>query len=226
MDTYRSLIPSFTNERLNKILKSFYDKKLNVASYDEFTETIRDEKKNRDIETIIKETKRELKGLAESLEVSIKQITKEIDSVAYPNLSKDLTLTGEKKYGAIEFQNALEIAQMKPDNIHQILKTAIEHKRFDFVFTTLELLMNQKDLPIHYKQKIETIHKELYKMVGFDEKNKKKEQLNFELLECRDQIKLIEDSPEKFEANVMSSIRVAGAMKKAGQLEGETILLK
>jgi hypothetical protein len=57
MDKYKPSIPSFTNERLNKILKGFYDKKLNVASYGEYNETIRDEKKIGTLHKLLKKQK-------------------------------------------------------------------------------------------------------------------------------------------------------------------------
>lgn len=226
MGEYRSKIPSFGNDRLNTILKKFYDKKLNITSYGEYNDKIRDEKKNRDIKNIVAQTRQELQNLYDKIQAEIKQIATELSNSLYPNISKDISLTGEKLFGAIEFSNALNIVQMQPDNIHQILKTAIEHKRFDFVFPVLSLFSEKKDLPMSYRKKIDPIQDNLYKQFGYTEMNQKKERLEYELLECEDQIKLVERSPEEFEANIISSIKVAQRMKEVGQLEGDTILLK
>ena len=224
MDGYRTSIPSFTNERLNKILKGFYDKKLNLSSYNQYNETIRDEKKNRDIAEIVNETKKDLNGLYDAIKVEIHQIVKEIASIAYPNISKDVGLSGEKTFGAIEFQNALNIYNARPKNIQEILKLAIEHTRFDFVFLTLDLYMNDSELPAAEKHKITTIQDELYNKLGFTEKQKKKKLLERELVEVKDQIELINDSPDNFEAKIMTTIKVNRVMHQAGQIEGETIL--
>lgn len=183
MNNYRSSISSFSNERLNKILRDFYDKKLNVASYDEFNETIRDEHKNRDVQTIINQAKTDLENLSDSLKKEIKSLVDELGALIYPNISKDISLSGEKTFGAFEFGNALELYKAKPKNIHQILKLGLEHKRFDFVFFTLDFYMKDSDLPANEKMKIQTIYDELAAQIGFVDKQKNKNQLESNLLE-------------------------------------------
>ncbi len=226
MSDYKSRIPDWENDRLNTILKKFYDKKLNIASYDEFSGKVRDEKKNRDIETIIKQTKTELNNLSVSLKSETKNIVSELNSLMYPNISKDVNLSGEKTFGETEFRNAIEIYKIKPKNIDEILKLAIEQKRFDFVFFTFDFYLKDTDLPIREKMKIQFIYDELGKQLGFTEKQEKKNQLERYLVEVEDQLELIDESPERFEANVMTSIKVAQRMFEAGQLGAETMLLK
>jgi hypothetical protein len=162
--------------------------------------------------------------LYDALKVEIHQSVKEIASTAYPNISKDVGLSGEKTFGVIEFQNALNIYKARPKNIQEILKLAIEHKRFDFVFLTLDFYMKDSELPAAEKHKIATIQDELYDQLGFTEKQEKKKQLERELVEVKDQIELINDSPAKFEAKIMTTIKVNRVMHQAGQIEGETIL--
>ena len=222
---YRSRISSFSNERLNTILKRFYDKKLNIASYNEFNEKVRDEKKDRDIKAIINQTKNDLKSLSDTMKKEIKSLVDELGVLIYPNISKDVGLYGEKIYGSFEFRNALEIYKAKPKNIHEILKLGIEHKRFDFVFFTLDFYLKDTDLPTYEKMKIQTIYDELAAQIGFLDKQKKKEQLESDFIEVESYLELITDSSGNFEASVMTTIQVAKRMKEAGQLEGETILL-
>ena len=225
MVQYNSRISSFENDRLNIILKRFYDKKLNVASYDEYNKTIRDEKKNRDIQTILSQTKIDLKSLFDTLKKEIKSLVDELGALIYPNISKAISLSGEKTFGAIEFQNALEIYKAKPNNIHKILKLAIEHQRFDFVFFTLDFYMKDSDLPASEKMKMQTIYDELSAQTGFAEKQKNKNQLESDLVEVEDYLNLINESPDRFEAKILTTVKVAKKMKETGQLEGETILL-
>ena len=218
-------IVSFNNDRLTTILKKFYDKKLNIASYDDYTEKVRDEKKNLDIQKIINQTKTELKNLVDTIQKEIKTLVTELSNLMYPNISQKMSVTGQKTYGAIEFRNALEIYKARPKNIHEIIKAAIELERFDFVFFTLDFYMKDPGLPFEDKSKIQTIFNELATQTGFKDMQEKKTLLERDLIEVDDHLKLITESPEGFEAQVMTTIKVVRAMNEAGQLEGETLLL-
>ena len=183
-------IVSFNNDRLTTILKKFYDKKLNIASYDDYTEKVRDEKKNLDIQKIINQTKTELKNLVDAIEKEIKTFVAELSNLMYPNISQKMSVTGQKTYGAIEFRNALEIYKARPKNIHEIIKAAIEHERFDFVFFTLDFYLKDPGLPYEDKSKIQTIFNELAALTGFNEKQEKKTLLERDLVESGGSLKI------------------------------------
>ena len=215
---YKSTIPSFENNRLIAVFKKYADKKSGISSYSHYNEQLRAEKRDEDLEGIRSQTKLDLKNLKDSFQSEIKSKVSEIDSICFPNITKDVSISGEKSYGALEFQNALALYQAKPNNLLEILKTALAHKRNDFIFLTLNLIMKDKKLSFAEKNIVQNIYDEISQQVGITEKKKQLEKAEQFFVETSDSLELIDASPQEFDSQVMSTFKVYDAMKAAKQI--------
>jgi len=221
---------SFGNERLNTILKSFNDQTLNIASYDEFNQAIRDERKNKDKEAILVSTRTKLTSLLKKISDEIQVLVNKIAEIKSPNLAKptdgtdsfsSIKLINQKVFGAVDFGNALKVAEMKPDNIHEILKEAVEHKRNEFFFTVTNLILSDTNINQAYKLRVQGIYESLTEMLGLTELEDQKTNLERDLIEVKDYLEM---DLSTLEAKVRTAIKVARRMTETGQLEAETVL--
>ena len=215
---YKSTIPSFENNRLIAVFKKYADKKSGISSYSHFNELVRVEKRDKDLQEILSQTKLDLKNLKDSMQSEIKSKVFEIDSICFPHISKDISISGEKTYGGLDFQNAFAVYNAKPNNLLEILKTALAHQRNDFVFLTLDLFMKDKELSPGEKNKVQNIYDEISQQVGITEKKKQLEKAEQFFVETSDSLELIDASPQEFDSQVMSTFKVYDAMKAAKQI--------
>jgi len=228
-----SHISSFGNERLNIILKSFNDQVLNIANYGDFTEAARDERQNQDKQSILKSSQTKLNSLLKNMSGEVQGLANKVAEIKAPNLVKQLppngtdflgsiVLMNQKVFCALEFGNALKVAEMRPDNIHEILKEAIDHKRNEFFFTVTSLIKADPKFNQAYKMKVENIYETLTEEMGLTELEDQKKQLEKDSVEVKDYLEM--DCPT-FEAKVSTAVKVAQRMTETGQLDkSETVL--
>lgn len=215
---YKSQIPSFDNEKLLKVFKNYLEKKSSISSYNEFNETEKQSRRDKDLQNVLSQTRKELQSLKDSLQSEIEKKQSEINSICYPNITKDVSITNEKSYGAVEFGNSLALYQLKPNGLLEILKTGLAHKRNDFVFLTLDLFMKDKELSLGEKNKVQNIYDEISQQVGIADKKKQLEKSELFFDETNDSLDLIVASPQEFDRSVNSTFKVFDAMQQAGQL--------
>jgi hypothetical protein len=215
---YKNAIPSFENLRLIAVFKKYADKKSGINPYGYYNEQVRTEKRDKDLHEILSQTKLDLKNLKDSMQSEIKSKLSDIDSIIFPHIVKDVSLSGEKTYGAVEFGNALEVYKSKPNDLSEILKTALAHKRNDFVFLTLDLFMKDKELSLSEKNKVQNIYDEISQQVGITEKKKQLEKAEQFSTETNNSLELIDASPQEFDSQVMNTFKVRERMKEAGQI--------
>ena len=216
----------FGDERMNEILKFFSVQISGIPIYDQFKEDVKVTMQRRDKDKIIEETKTKLKTLLNTLDNELKKIAKSISEIIAPNTMVKTSINTEGIIAELQYSTALDVARWRPDHIHKILQLAFEQKRFEFFFTTVDYILNDPDAPVGYKNKVRNVYETVEKQLGLVELRATKKQAETNLVEVKTYLELITVSPDEFEAKVRQSILTAKTMFKAGQLEGERILVK
>jgi len=211
---YETLFTS--NERLNKIFKTFQEAKLGIPSYSDYNEDLKADKRQFDLDNILVDTENSIVSLQNKIESEIKELVPKISNIKHPNVLTNLEEA---------FKNALDTHQAKPKNIESILKLAIEQNRLEYVYYTLDFYLSDLEISADDKKNIRAISDELNKQYGIEELQSKKKTLESELLEVVKHLDLLRTKPAQFEADIKKITRTANRLYANGQLEAESILI-
>lgn len=209
--------------RLNTILIDYVKEKRMLPKFEDYNETIKAQKKRASQRELTSKSLDKLAGLESKLKLEIEDLFNKISVLKYPHRSSvDLQ---SKLYGQMLINKAHQDFMIRPNDIHERLKIALELKENEYIFEIRDLYKNGKDVSDADKLKMKNFVDALEKEMGLTQLEIDKKKMDLELTEVRYYTNLLETSPEQFESRISNAIRVAKALKEAGKLEGESILL-
>lgn len=205
------------NLELNKIIKQFKSRKNEIPSFSDFTESAKELRKQKELNKIIEDTTNALRTLYNSKKRDVEKTSKELTELTFPRILKNDSLYGHLPFASIEINNALLTYQIKPENIRDIIKSAIELKRSEFVETIFDLYLNDSTIPATKKTEWKNFYKEYSDNIGTSDLRDKKIKLDSEFDVIGKQLTLIETNPSQWIAESERVVRVAQQMYDNGQ---------
>ncbi len=212
------------NDRLDTILNQFGSDIHGLPSFDEYSQTIKEAKRNESKQTVINRTKLQLKSLHDQLIKDIEDANSKIANIKTPNLNNPDPML--KVYGAVESNSVMLVVQDMPSNIETIIKDAANRGRMEFVFEVINGILSSKNVSENYRRSVSLLKEAIYEKTGLTALEKTKRELETLFIEAKDNLDLISKDPEMFEAKVSMKSRVVRAMAERGQFEGESIFIK
>lgn len=205
--------------RFDMILKEYRAEVVGLPLYDEFVEEIRIKKRENDKTKLQSSYLLRLKALLNDIDKELKSKTDEYKNITAAGFNSPVN----KSFAATEYQNALTIFQMKPDNIEFYIKDAAENGRFEFLFTLDKLFNNTKGIQQGYKIRFNNVMDAVKEQFGIVELSGRKTELEQMVTSVNDYYELLKEDYAKFEIQVNGIFRVTERMRDAGQREGESL---
>ena len=209
-------------ERLTDISKFFYSEIHNLPSYDEFNQQIRESKMKGDKEKVYQATQKKLSALYNQIGDEITSIKEKIHSLTAPAITSEDKQ--DKLFGAIEVQTAMRLIEAERVNIEDILKSAFEKKRFDFLFEVEKRILSNPNFSQPYKMRVKSTMEKIRAEYGLTELETRKKELEMLYVQVGDYLNLLNEDPAKFEAKLSLSNRVTEHMRNTGQLKGDSVV--
>jgi len=211
------------SDRLNEANITIFKLMRNLPDYADFNENIKMQRQAIDKEKVIKEGIQTLSVLKSKIENELKSTAAEIQQIKAPNRSSsDIQL---KLYAQSLIDKAYRDFTLKPNNIHEKLKTALEVGENEYIFEVRDLYQHDKSVSDLDKMKVSNFVNELEQLLGLPELESKKDILAAELIHVRQYLDLLNVAPELFEARLSNEVRVAKRMQEHGSFESSSILL-
>lgn len=211
------------SDRLNEANVTIFKRMRNLPAYEQFNETIKMQRKAKDKQEIILQGLETLTGLRTRVEIELKDTIKQIEKIKYPNRSSSDMQA--KLYGQMLVNKAHQDFSVKPKDIHEKLKTALELKENEYIFEIRDLYVNDEKTTDLDKAKVRNFVNELEELLNLPEIENRKNNLDAELIQVRRYFELLDETPELYEAEIDKSVKVAKIMYENGQFEGSSILL-
>ena len=208
------------NQKLSEILKSVHDDVTkNFPTFDQYYPDARpryvlQEKKNR-----TQKFKNQLKKLEDEFRLESSKKQAALNQLRNGNLvNESYSSSSLRQIAVLEFNSAILLADSKPENIDEVIVTAAQQKRSEFIFS-LETILAGQSLGNLYNFKVQGGLKKAKEILGYTKLENEISELNGRAAEVSAYLTLLENDLEVFIQKSAMVVRVDEAMGQSDSLK-------
>jgi len=184
---------------LNASMKNFHKEINKIPDYNQFTETSRPDFIRKDKIKIADKYEPELLGMIEHNEKELQFFNQSIDNIRTGDLKKETYSSSSARQTATnEYLSAVQIVNMKPNNIREIIIDATKQGRNEFVYSLINLMNGSKPGQAR-ETRIEYAKNFADQYFGIKELQDKSNQAKVYISEASDYLNLLKTDLDGFE---------------------------